>query len=1563
MKHTKQFIQIILVITMMFTSLNFAFAEDNEVPDDTVITAEQEENTENEEPSSSDIGQDIPAFEQGPILNDPLDYSLGLEIDSQEEIASGQLLNSTLRSKLKEDIESLLDFQPVELDNVNKFITSIDTFLAKGGYNYDSTSIGSGLLSTGELGQLASAIGLHETQDHLIEVIESNDNATGYIYVIDRNSIGVRVEDESGEGIGAALVTISYKDESGNTVTRSQYTTDGNLPGIAGFDKMTGVNYIMIDVQAENYRAQTILDKRITPGDILYFRLKESPENDVYLRCADLAGKDMLTEDTGLYLVETGSQPLDMRVIVTAKGNKSLPESITLKDDNKERSITTFKNHSKIDLGDTVSYMFTQSEDWLKKGGLLAQDDVLYFDIDGNKYLLPYVTVKNALMQPGTSQEELPLTGTDKEIPLTDIMGGSGIVSLTVNYLKVPVTIGVFPEGGFIIVATFDIESLSTSYSSLFEQSWNPKTRAETESVLEPFKQEFWRKADRFKSGTGQMNDSKRISLARDKYWSFNASFSLFCTGVYNEKTGNFDGSFGGIFDAKLSGGVTQYFLVSVPIVIPFYLGFNVFGEFKSALTANMVWNKLSDGIGAAFAAADHTLTQRYDLIAGLELYGGVGLKGICSIEAAGGAKIDFAAIQGTVEEKGKDGIRFLIDSFATVRVSGAIAFFSFNLFSHTFGPWRLYDSHPDKVANEPVSQSDDEIEFIDMDLASVNEDGTLLLAGDGETTLNHYKSNLLTSEVTTVNDIQTIKAISNDTFSDSQVQIVSTKKTTALFRIASIDGKAKIIYQKQNPETGEFMDDYYELPSLMNYDVTEFDVAASSGDDNLFYIGCIVADRDNTTIDSRTRTTRVQGIVVDLDNDSVRKAAVKSPLPDVGKYYYFNPRVAGSDGNIAVAYQKSSSYQYLGDAEACVFGTNEKEIVMGKGTIYTSGDIVNGEPSFFVTNRSHTTTDTLVIDGYMADGSFDENNPRCRFSVDVQGYKLSENENYLTNWGYANNTNYAIIASKLYFLEKYPNSYDQYGYGMRFTQVENGEGLVNRDNTYEFVATDDNSGICIVSTTTSYDVNMETGEHTLKGSNLKVYTLEGRYDSSTKTNQAILHGPLDIFVKNADICTFAAVFNRATCNSKGLSVVYASTPEVSLSADGKIITENDIYQWQQNLKRGMVATNVEFSDLFYYTDEHVLPVQITFRNIGYAIEGPVAFTIKDENGYDMHELYFNPGNKQWYDMGTEMEHNYGKLYSGDSVTVDLIVAAPYYWDANKIHEVRVEISPKYRGDAQTMLATPVYNNSLTLQGSQIVLGDKHYADLSITNINEEAMGLNKLAVEILYKDDTKQSSVSDIDLTHVTSDPDNDKHTVMYDLTPIWNRAEQDEVLAVRFYLIDEEGMPLTSEPVYMYPKALAELQDVSYEITEGADGIWQKGSDEDHMIKVVRSRNEETCFSHFTSVIIDDKELTLNTDYLAESGSTLITLKKEMMEQLAEGQHDVTITFDDGEVSTTLTIKAAEEEKDPDVPVDPTPVDPADPESPDTGDNSNLYLWVIMLLTSLTAMLLIVLRRKKYN
>ena len=94
----------------------------------------------------------------------------------------------------------------------------------------------------------------------------------------------------------------------------------------------------------------------------------------------------------------------------------------------------------------------------------------------------------------------------------------------------------------------------------------------------------------------------------------------------------------------------------------------------------------------------------------------------------------------------------------------------------------------------------------------------------------------------------------------------------------------------------------------------------------------------------------------------------------------------------------------------------------------------------------------------------------------------------------------------------------------------------------------------------------------------------------------------------------------------------------------------------------------------------------------------------------------------------------------------------------------------------------------------------------------------------------------------------------------------------------------------------------EIKYEITEGADQTWKKGSGKDLTI---------TCngdLSGFTGLTMDgasvDKE-----NYTKTSGSTIITLKAPYLETFSVGTHTIELFYSDVSVSTGLTIVAADE------------------------------------------------------
>ena len=126
------------------------------------------------------------------------------------------------------------------------------------------------------------------------------------------------------------------------------------------------------------------------------------------------------------------------------------------------------------------------------------------------------------------------------------------------------------------------------------------------------------------------------------------------------------------------------------------------------------------------------------------------------------------------------------------------------------------------------------------------------------------------------------------------------------------------------------------------------------------------------------------------------------------------------------------------------------------------------------------------------------------------------------------------------------------------------------------------------------------------------------------------------------------------------------------------------------------------------------------------------------------------------------------------------------------------------------------------------------------------------------------------------------------------------------------------------------------SYSIIEGVNSSWTKNTDG---TLTFRANGD---FSKFTGVKIDGT-LIDTRNYTAASGSTVITLKADYLKTLSVGTHKLTVVYTDGECSTNFEIKKAASEQ-----TKPAEGTKTNTTNPQTGDNSNLLLWMILLLVS---------------
>ena len=131
---------------------------------------------------------------------------------------------------------------------------------------------------------------------------------------------------------------------------------------------------------------------------------------------------------------------------------------------------------------------------------------------------------------------------------------------------------------------------------------------------------------------------------------------------------------------------------------------------------------------------------------------------------------------------------------------------------------------------------------------------------------------------------------------------------------------------------------------------------------------------------------------------------------------------------------------------------------------------------------------------------------------------------------------------------------------------------------------------------------------------------------------------------------------------------------------------------------------------------------------------------------------------------------------------------------------------------------------------------------------------------------------------------------------------------------------------------------------ITAGANGSWQKGT------KDGLTFTSNAAYKHFQKVQVDGKDLDAS-NYTVKEGSTIVNLKTEYLETLSVGKHTLAIVSETGTATTEFTVKAAAVTDDT--------------QSPQTGDDSNIAIWIAVLLAAGTALTgtAVYSRKRKYS
>lgn len=117
-------------------------------------------------------------------------------------------------------------------------------------------------------------------------------------------------------------------------------------------------------------------------------------------------------------------------------------------------------------------------------------------------------------------------------------------------------------------------------------------------------------------------------------------------------------------------------------------------------------------------------------------------------------------------------------------------------------------------------------------------------------------------------------------------------------------------------------------------------------------------------------------------------------------------------------------------------------------------------------------------------------------------------------------------------------------------------------------------------------------------------------------------------------------------------------------------------------------------------------------------------------------------------------------------------------------------------------------------------------------------------------------------------------------------------------------------------------------------------------------------------SSVKVDGTVLTEDKDYTVKSGSTIVELKNDYLKTLSEGEHKLTIVYEDGECEAKFSVKADDSKSDDDPENDDNNGSKGDIISDiiyKTGDNAGLISLVSTMLTSGLASVWFAKKRRK--
>ncbi|MBQ2836248.1 MAG: InlB B-repeat-containing protein [Clostridia bacterium] len=308
------------------------------------------------------------------------------------------------------------------------------------------------------------------------------------------------------------------------------------------------------------------------------------------------------------------------------------------------------------------------------------------------------------------------------------------------------------------------------------------------------------------------------------------------------------------------------------------------------------------------------------------------------------------------------------------------------------------------------------------------------------------------------------------------------------------------------------------------------------------------------------------------------------------------------------------------------------------------------------------------------------------------------------------------------------------------------------------------------------------------------------------------------------------------------------------------------------------------------------------------------------------------------------------KFYFGRTIYADMTLYAKWVKNENIIKNISINVETPTVGDKVTIEKFDEYFWNWDTQKPQVEITIPNGSNYHLFDFDGECNYMNWItSLEYEFEPEpfigTFEYNTDYYARIFIETDSE---YFLSDDVEVIVNGKNVDKILYIYDNYI-ELGVKLTTPS-----------EKIIYKIIEGENQTYIVEEEKDFIVKA----NGE--ISKFDGLKVDDKILE-PSNYIVVSGSTVVTLKKEYLNTLAEGKHTLTFLYSDGEVSTDFTIVKEEIKDDTNILPDndkndtdtDTSVDTEIKEettdrtdknttssSPKTGDN--IILWVVLILVS---------------